>query len=76
MPTYRGFFLHRSGRDWYWIVPTGNVQTGGPRTRWGTLAEIRADIDAYLAGMVEPGPHGCFPRCGRPRLRGNSVRPT
>jgi hypothetical protein len=54
MPTYRGFYLHRSGRDWYWIVPTGNAQTGGPRTRWGTLAEIRADIDAYLAGTLEP----------------------
>ena len=54
MPTYRGFHLHRSGRDWYWIVPTGNAQTGGARTRWGTLAEIRADVAAYLAGTLEP----------------------
>jgi len=54
MPTYRGFALQRAGSDWCVTFPTGNTQTGGPRTRWGTLAEIRADIDAYLEGTLEP----------------------
>jgi hypothetical protein len=54
MMEYRGFILHRSGRDWYVMFPAENSQTGGARTRWGTLAEIRADVDAYLAGTLEP----------------------
>jgi hypothetical protein len=52
--TYRDFYLHRSGLDWYVTFPDGNVQTGGPRTRWGTRAEVRADVDAYLAGTLPP----------------------
>jgi hypothetical protein len=51
---YRGFTLRRAGSDWYVTFPTGNAQTGGARTRWGTLAEVRADVDAYLAGTLEP----------------------
>jgi len=51
---YRGFALQRAGSDWCVTFPTGNVQTGGPRAKWGTLAEIRADIDSYLAGTLEP----------------------
>jgi hypothetical protein len=54
MMTYRNFYLHRSGLDWYVTFPDGNAQTGGPRTRWGTLAEVRADVDAYLSGTLPP----------------------
>jgi len=51
---YRGFALQRAGSDWRVTFPAGNAQTGGHRTRWGTLAEVRADVDAYLAGTLEP----------------------
>lgn len=50
---YRGFTLHR-GRSWQdWRVDFPG------RARWGTLAEVRADVDAYLAGML-PAPKRGF----------------
>jgi hypothetical protein len=48
MKPYRGFTLHRgrSYQDWRVDFPG--------RARWGTLAEVRADVDAYLSGTLAP----------------------
>jgi hypothetical protein len=45
---YRGFTLHRGRtfQDWRVDFPG--------RTRWGTLAEVRSDVDAYLSGLLPP----------------------
>lgn len=46
---YRGFEFVKTGRQsWDW---RGNFNG---RYRWGTLAELRADADAVLAGFALP----------------------
>lgn len=49
MKTYKGFTLHRgrSYQDWRVDFPC--------RSRWGTLAEVKADVDAFLIGAL-PAP--------------------
>jgi len=49
MKTYRGFTLLRGKtfQDWRVDFPL--------RSRWGTLAEVRQDVDAYLSGSL-PSP--------------------
>ena len=48
MITYKGFtFIEaRTYQNWYVDFPG--------RRRWGTLAELRQDVDAYLNGILPP----------------------
>lgn len=52
--TYRGFRIKR-GRTFqdYQVNLSGRV-------RWGTLAEIKADIDAFLSGTLPAPKRGGF----------------
>lgn len=52
MKTYKGFTLHpgRSYQDWRVDFPG--------RARWGTLAELKSDIDAFLTGALPPKKRG------------------
>jgi hypothetical protein len=54
MKTYRGFSLYsgRTYQDWRVTFPSGNGKNNSARTRWGTLDEIRSDVDAYLSGTL------------------------
>lgn len=53
--TYRGFTLTRCAYgSWAVTFPTSGPRGAATRTRFGTLAEIRADVDAYLAGSLPP----------------------
>lgn len=45
---YRGFSLSRGRSSQDWCVSFPAIR----RTRYGTLAEVRADVDAFLAGTL------------------------
>jgi len=49
---YRGFTIHR-GRTFQ----DYHVDLNG-RTRWGTLVEVREDVDSYLAGTLKAPQRG------------------
>ena len=49
---YRGFTLHRGRTYQDWRV---DFETpGGLRARWGTLAEVKSDVDAFLNSTLSP----------------------
>ena len=50
---YRGHTITRTGSTRY-----DYLVTFPGRTRWGTVAELMADIDAYLAGTLPPPARG------------------
>ena len=49
---YKGFTLirGRTFQDWRVDFPG--------RSRWGTLAEVRQDVDAFLSGVLRPPQRG------------------
>ena len=52
---YRGFELVKTGRQpWDWLCMFGG------RARWGTLAEIQADVDLVVSGVGLPAPQKGF----------------
>ncbi|WP_372438633.1 hypothetical protein [Pandoraea sputorum] len=51
--TYKGFRIAK-GR----CAISYSVRVGG-RTRWGTLAEVRQDVDDFLAGRLAIAKAGC-----------------
>jgi hypothetical protein len=50
---YRGFEITKSGRS-SWDYTCTFVESGAPRTRWGTLAEIKTDCDSVAEGIGLP----------------------
>jgi hypothetical protein len=54
MKTYKGYSLvpGRTFQDW-------SVNLNG-RTRWGTLDEVRSDVDAHLNGTLPEPKRGGF----------------
>lgn len=50
---YKGYTLENAAGGWQdWNCTF--IERGEPRTRWGTLQEIREDVDTVISGNALP----------------------